>query len=460
MTRPMVLRWADLQPEDRDRLLRRSQQNIDDAVEVVRPIVEDIAARGSDALCHWTKELDAKDVAAIVADDLIASPRDFEEANAAIDAFDARQPDGQSLRGAIQAGIANVVRYHEAQSRAVDWEIDIAPGTRAGERITPIRSVGLYVPRGKGSFPSVLYMLAVPAYIAGVPSVAICTPPDRAGRADAACLVTAQLVAAHFDREPTVFKVGGAQAVAALAYGVAPLPHASKILGPGNEYVAAAKRLLAGVMDAGLPAGPSESLIICDEHADPVIAAHELSVEAEHGPRSAAVLLTHDETLAQRVAQELERIVSALPEPQRTFCATVFAGYGGIVVTESLSESLALATEYAAEHVRIMTNTAEKDMAEITDAGEILLGECSSIPLGNFAIGLNAILPTGRFARTFSAVGVDSFLKRTSFAEVTPQGLETLAPVAMTLAQYEGFPAHYRAVDAISQKWATSHEAG
>jgi histidinol dehydrogenase len=312
--------------------------------------------------------------------------------------------------------------------------------------------VGIYVPHGKGSVPSVAYMLTVPAFTARVPRVAVCTPPGPDGHADPVCVATVAMVAERFERTVEVFKVGGAQAMAALAFGISPLPRVAKVVGPGNEFVTAAKRVLSGVFDVGTPAGPSESVVVCDEATDPLLAAHELLVEAEHGPKSASVLVTHSLDVAHAVARAADRLIEALPEPQRSFCRAGFASYGGVVVTSSLQESLQVASDFAAEHVHVLTANAHTDSLSIRDAGEILLGEFSSIPFGNFCIGLNAVLPTGGFARSFSGIGVNSFLKRTSVAQVSAPGALALAPAAQALAAYEGFPAHLRAAAAAATR--------
>jgi len=248
-----------------------------------------------------------------------------------------------------------------------------------------------------------------------------------------------------------VFRVGGAQAVAALAYGTETIPRVAKIIGPGNVYVSAAKHLLHGTVDVGLPAGPSESMILADESADPLVVALDMLIEAEHGPDSAATLVTHHPPLAAAVAERMPVLLADLPEPRRGFCEHVFANWGGIVLTDSLAESISLVNDYAPEHMEMLVQEPFAVLEEVRNAGEILLGSATPITLANFSIGPNAILPTGGFARTFSPVSVRDYVKRSSICYVTPEGFSQLQGPAATLAEYEGFPAHVMAVRRRSQ---------
>ncbi len=324
---------------------------------------------------------------------------------------------------------------------------EIAPGVITGERTTPIASVGLYVPRGKGSFPSVMIMLCIPAVIAGVPEIVICTPPGPDGSVDPASLVAARLCGVE-----NIVKVGGAQAIAAMAYGTGSVPKVDKILGPGNQYVTAARRILSGIVDPGPPAGPSESVILCDSGANVEIAARELLVEAEHGEDSAVLLVTHSSALAVAVVDRLAGLVDTLPETRARNCKAVLSHYGGVVITEGLHDSISFVNEYAPEHLRVLVDNPFELLPAITHAGEVLLGENTSIAFGNFSIGVNAILPTGRHARTYSCMGVNELLKRSSFAYVSAAGVRSVGPTAVELARYEGFPAHAEAAQYIVER--------
>jgi histidinol dehydrogenase len=286
-----------------------------------------------------------------------------------------------------------------------------------------------------------MMMLLVPAVVAGVPEIAVATPPRKDGTLDAASLYVADRLG-----RPAVFKVGGAQAIAALAFGTESVPKVAKILGPGNPYVSAARRLLRDSVDTGMPAGPSESIILADDSADARIAAPDLLIEAEHGPDSAALLVTPSERLAKEVIDALPNLVAKLPESRRGFTTEGLAGYGGVVLTRDMEEAVAFANEYAPEHMEIITAEPLETMMRVRNAGEVLLGPRTPITISNFSLGPNAILPTGGNARTWSATGVGDFLKRTSLGMVTAGADPALAEAAALFAEFEGFPAHAMAI--------------
>lgn len=419
---------AELIPGERAAIMRRAQADLREIEPVVDEIVSAVQERGDAALIEYTAKLDH---AELRPGDLRVSPAEFDEAEKRID---------PGLRAAIEQAISNIEAHHKRQLPGPGWMGELSPGVISGERVTPIPSAGLYVPRGKGSFPSVVMMLSIPAVLAGVPRIAICTPPGPDGTVDAASLVTARLCGVE-----EIFKVGGAQAIAAMAYGTETVTKVDKIVGPGNRYVAAARRRVYGSVDPGAPAGPSESIILCDDTADPEVAARELLVEAEHGPDSAALLVTDSLRLADAVMSVVPGLVANLPEQRRQFCETVLGGFGGVVITASVAESLSFVNDYAPEHLRVIVCQPFEVLHQIVNAGEILLGDRTSIAFGNFVIGVNAILPTGGFARSYSCVGVEDFLKRSSFAYVSSEGAAVIGPAAVELAQYEGFPAHVQA---------------
>jgi histidinol dehydrogenase len=314
----------------------------------------------------------------------------------------------------------------------------------AGEKITPITSVGLYVPRGKGSFPSVMYMLATPASIAGVPRIVVCTPPGPEGTVDPASLVAADLCGVH-----EIYRVGGAQAIAALAYGTQSIGRVHKITGPGSGFVSAAKRILHGTVDVGLPAGPSESILLADESADPELVARDLLIEAEHGPDSSSLLVTDSRSLAETVMSLLPDKMAALPEWRQNFCRTVWEapeGTGGIVLATNMHEAIAFVNEYAPEHLEVQVREPFALLPKLKNAGEILLGAYTPFCTGNYSVGTNAILPTGGFAHTFSCTSVYDFLKRTGIAYLTQEGYASVSETTRRLAEFEGFPAHANAV--------------
>jgi histidinol dehydrogenase len=427
---------AQLSRERRSKLLQqRAQDNLRDVEATVQEVLATVRSGGDTALIELTRRYDGAELSE---SQLRVSEEEFDRADKLV---------SEDLHAALIQSIQNVRIHHQFQLPPPSWMKEIAPGVIAGERVTPISSVGLYVPRGKGSFPSVMIMLCIPAVIAGVPEIVVCTPPGADGSVDPASLVAARLCGVE-----NIIKVGGAQAIAAMAYGTDSVAKVDKILGPGNQYVTAARRILSGIVDPGPPAGPSESVILCDSSADVEIAARELLVEAEHGEDSAALLVTHSSALAAAVADRLADLVQKLPETRARNCKAVLSNYGGIVITEGLQDSISFVNEYAPEHLRVLVDNPFEVLPAITHAGEVLLGENTSIAFGNFSIGVNAILPTGRNARTYSCMGVNELLKRSSFAYVSPTGVSSIGSTAVELARYEGFPAHEEAAHYIVRR--------
>ncbi len=416
----------------RARLIRRAELQIDELVERVSPIVRSVRERGDDALIELTARFDHVQLTPA---QLRVSPAEIEEAHRKLD---------KDVCAAIQHAIANVRAFHQRQMPHEQWFTEVEPGVMAGEKITPISSVGLYVPRGKGAFPSVMYMLSAPASIAGVPRIVVCTPPAPDGSVDPASLVAADLCGVH-----EIYRIGGAQAIAALAYGTDTIRRVRKITGPGSGYVAAAKRILSGVVDAGLPAGPSESITLADASASVELLARDLLIEAEHGPDSSSLLLTDDRALAEAVVAALPEKIAALPEWRREFVQAVFespAGTGGIVLADSMQDAIDFVNEYAPEHLEVQVREPFALLPRLKNAGEILIGPHTPFCLGNYCVGTNAVLPTGGFAHTYSCTSIFDFLKRTGIAYVTAEGYPSLSRTTRTLADFEGFPAHANAV--------------
>jgi histidinol dehydrogenase len=423
---------SSMNPEQRARLLRRAEIQIDDLIERVRPIVHAVREQGDDALLDFTSRFDHVQ---LTPEQLRVSREEIEHAYQLLDI---------AVRAAIEHAIRNVRTFHERQMPHEQWFTQVAPGVLAGEKITPISNVGLYVPRGKGAFPSVMYMLATPASIAGVPRIVVCTPPGPGGEVDPASLVAADLCGVH-----EIYRVGGAQAIAAMAYGTASIARVRKITGPGSGYVAAAKRLLYGTVDVGLPAGPSEAITLADASANPELVARDLLIEAEHGPDSSSLLVTDSRALAEAVISLLPHKMAALPEWRQAFCHTVFeapAGTGGIVLAASMREAVDFVNEYAPEHLEVQVREPFALLPELKNAGEILLGPHTPFCMGNYSLGTNAVLPTGGFAHTFSCTSVYDFLKRTGLAYLTAEGYASLSETTRRLAEFEGFPAHANAV--------------
>jgi histidinol dehydrogenase len=394
------------------------------------PIIEAVRTDGDTALRRFAREFDG------VTDGKMSIRAEEAEFEAA-----AGQVPSEVL-GAIEHAVRNVRRFHEAQRPGQMWLEEIEPGVWAGERHIPIESVACYVPRGKGAFPSVVNMTTVPAMVAGVPRIIIITPPGPDGRVDAATLVAARCVGVT-----EVYKCGGAQAVAAVAYGTESVPKCLKIVGPGSPWVVAAKSLLAHEIDPGIPAGPSESIILADETADGALAALDLLIEAEHGADSSAFLVTNGRRVAYAALEALPGYWRQMHPQRVAFSRAVLGGaHGGIVLTRDFADAIAFVNDYAPEHLEILAAEPMAVLGRIRNAGEVLLGEHTPITLGNYLLGPNAVLPTGRHARTVSPLSVLDYMKRSSVGYVTRSGYASLADDARRLAQYEGFDAHARAV--------------
>ncbi|WP_127145758.1 histidinol dehydrogenase [Pelagibacterium montanilacus] len=432
MTRPTVHEYASLSDDAKQALFKRSEADISSFMAKVEPIIEAVRTEGDAALVRFARELDKADVKP---GGLKVTEAEFDAAFSMVD---------QEVIDAITFAIDNIRRFHEEQKPEAMWLKEIRPGAFAGDRFTPIRSVALYVPRGKGSFPSVTMMTAVPGVVAGVPDLAIVTPPAPDGSVDAATLVAARIAGVE-----TVYKAGGAQAVAAVAFGTETIRPALKIVGPGSPFVVAAKRLLSGILDTGLPAGPSESVIFADDTIDGGLAALDLLIEAEHGPDSSAYLVTHSRRVADEAIAALPDLWSKMTAQRVEFSKTVLTGKaGGIVLTSSLEESYEFVNGYAPEHLEILSRDPFRHLGKITEASEILLGTHTPCSIANFGLGPNAVLPTSRWARTYGPLSVTDFVKRSSIGYVTASGYPDFAKAAFTLANYEGFSSHALAVSA------------
>jgi histidinol dehydrogenase len=425
-----------LSATQRAQLLVRSEADLGPVFEKVKPIIAAVKAEGDEALARFAR---AFDHAPVTADRIAATPIDFDKA------FGRVEPE---VIAAIEYAVDGIRRFHEAQKPEEMWMKEIRPGAYAGDRVMPIPSVACYVPRGKGSFPSVVMMTTIPAVVAGVPRVAIVTPPGPDGNIDAATLVAAKLAGVS-----EVYKCGGAQGVAAVAYGTQTVPKMAKIVGPGSPYVVAAKRLLADVIDPGIPAGPSESIILCDETANGRVAALDLIVESEHGPDSSAFLVTNSRAVAEAARKAIPEYWQQMGEQRVSFSSAVLGGpRGGIVLTPDFDQAVAFVNDYAPEHLEILGKDPFAYLGRIVNAGEILLGEHTPVPLGNFVLGPNAVLPTSGQARTCSPLSVFDFMKRSSIGYVTASAYPGLAKHAKVLATYEGFDGHANAVSSLREK--------
>ncbi|MBI3673206.1 MAG: histidinol dehydrogenase, partial [Rhizobiales bacterium] len=421
---------AKLSAAERARLLRRTETDLSAYEEKVKPIIAAVKAEGDEALARFARDFDK---APVKPSEIAATEADFAAAAKALD---------PAVREAMEFAAHSIRKFHQDQKPEEMWLHEIRPGAFAGDRTRAIPSAACYVPRGKGAFPSVALMTTIPAKVAGVKDVIIVTPPGPDGRIDAATLVAARMAGVE-----RVYKAGGAQAIAAVAYGTATIPKVDKVIGPGSPWVAAAKRLVSHLIDVGSPAGPSELIVLADDTIDGRLAGLDLLIESEHGPDSSAYLVTWSRRVAEEARAAIPDYWKTMGEQRVSFSSTVLSGpIGGIVLARDEAEALAFVNDYAPEHLEVLSKEPFQYLGRLDHAGEILLGEHTPVTLGNFVLGPNHVLPTSGWARTASPVSVFDFMKRTSIAYVTNRGYPELAKHARALATYEGFEAHANAV--------------
>ncbi|MGA0121695.1 MAG: histidinol dehydrogenase [Gaiellales bacterium] len=426
-----VHRWADLDRAGRAALLERGLGDVFDPALAasIAELVADVRARGDAAVCDALARFDGCRVEPA---ELRIAPAEFERARAEVPA---------AVQDAIRAAIDHSRRFNEqALGREGDWRVELDPGLEVGEKRTAIASAGLFVPSGKGSFPSVLVQIGTPAVVAGVPEIAVVVPPmpGTGGAVDPAVLVVADELGIR-----DVFRANGPAGVAALAFGTESIPACRKVLGPGSPPVASAQLEIQrhGVVGMQILAA-SESLVIADATADPGLLAADLLNEAEHGADSASVLVTWDEQVVERVQPELETRLAALPEPRRGYAASAIGTVGGAILVRDRDEAIAVANLYAPEHMQIATADDEAVLAGIEHAGEVLLGQHTPFSAANYLIGIPATLPTSGYARVTSGVTALAFTKTISIARADAAALAALAPDILALADHEDFPAH------------------
>ncbi|MDP9483829.1 MAG: histidinol dehydrogenase [Chloroflexota bacterium] len=428
-----VRRWADLPDSERARLLARSTAAIFEPTLMasIEAIFSDVRERGDAALVDATARFDQVSLA----------PERLAVSAVEIDAAHAATP-APVLEG-IREAIANSRRFNEAQVSATagDWQREVRPGFLLGERFAAIPSVGLFVPTGKASYPSVLCQIGTPAVVAGVPNIVVVVPPvpgSAVGAVDPATLAVARELGIE-----RVFRANGPAAIAALTFGTESLPRVVKIVGPGSPAVTAAQVVAQRHGTATLMlCGPSESLLIADDSADPWRLAIDLLNEAEHGPDSAATLVTDSAALAVAVEGAVAEQIVSLPEIRAAAARVALSDLGGVILVDSMDAAVAFANEYAAEHVQIATRDPEATLSGLRYAGEALIGQDTPIGASSYTVGIPATLPTGGYARLTGGVTARTFLTSTSTARLSPDALAGLAGPTLALADHEGFPAH------------------
>ena len=429
MTRPAITRLATTQADFGAALERlRTHADDDSRIEAtVASILADVKARGDAAVLEYTARFDGLAAGSVAKLELPQA-----ELNAALGRITA------AGRAALEAAALRIRAFHERQ-RTESWQYREADGTVLGQLVTPLDRVGLYVPGGKAAYPSSVLMNAIPAKVAGVAELVMTVPTPKGQRND---LVLAAAAIAGVDR---VFTIGGAQAVAALAYGTATIPKVDKIVGPGNAYVAAAKRRVFGTVGIDMIAGPSEILVICDGSTDPDWIAMDLFSQAEHDEMAQAILLSPDAAYLERVAASIVKLLPQMPRAE--VIRASLAARGALILTRDLDEACAIANRIAPEHLELSVADAAPWLAKLRNAGAIFVGPYSSEALGDYCAGPNHVLPTAGTARFSSPLGVYDFQKRTSLIEVSRAGAQTLGRIASTLARGEGLIAHAQSAE-------------
>lgn len=407
-------------------LLKRSPNQYDSYQDTVNEILNEVKEKGDEALFRYTKKFDK---AEITPDNIRVTGEEIQEAYAQVEA---------SLVEVMKRSLANIQDFHKKQLRN-SWIETREDGVVLGQRITPLESVGVYVPGGKAAYPSSVLMNIIPAQVAGVERIVMVTPPGADGKVNPATLVAADLAGAT-----EVYKVGGAQAVAALAYGTASIKKVAKICGPGNIFVALAKKTVYGHVSIDSIAGPSEILVLADETANPRYVAADLLSQAEHDELASAILVTTSEELAVRVEEEIQEFLKTLSRAD--IIRKSLENYGYLLVADSMSDAIQAANEIASEHLEILTKNPFDTMTRIKNAGAIFLGEYSSEPLGDYFAGPNHVLPTNGTAKFFSPLNVDDFIKKSSLISYSKEALEPIHKDIIQFANAEQLTAHANSI--------------
>ena len=413
---------SNLTINESQRLLDRAG-GIQDVTDTVSAILIDVKTNGDDAVRQYTKQFDGVDIDNIEVDS--------ETIKAALDTVD---PD---LLEHLRTAADNIRAFHQAQLGESQWFMESAPGIMLGQKTTPLAVVGAYVPGGRAAYPSTALMTVIPAKVAGVRNVIVCTPPGPDG------VNPLTLAAAHIAGADHVYQVGGVQAVGAMAYGTGTVAAVDKIVGPGNVYVTAAKMMVRDRCEIDFPAGPSEVLIIADDTADPIFIASDMLAQAEHDPNAVSVLVTTSADVAGKAkASLLEMAVTA---PRKEIIQQSLEN-AAILVADSLEECIDYSNRFAPEHLEIITGDDEKVLDKITNAGSIFMGQYTPVSVGDYASGTNHVLPTAGYGRIYSGLNVDHFIKKSTIQKLSREGLAKLEGTITSLAEAEGLSAHAEAV--------------
>ncbi len=407
-------------------LLKRDPNNYSAYEGTVQEIVEDVRARGDEALFEYTKKFDGAELSA---DNIRVTQAEIQEALSKVD---------PNLLAVMKKSMKNIREYHEKQKQ-YSWFDSKPNGTILGQKVTALSSVGVYVPGGKAAYPSSVLMNIIPAEVAGVEKIVMVTPPGKDGKVN-----PVTLIAAHLAGATEVYKVGGAQAIAALAFGTKSIPRVNKIVGPGNIFVALAKKAVYGHVSIDSIAGPSEILVLADETANPRYVAADLLSQAEHDELASAILVTTSMELAEKVSEEADAFVQKLS--RKAILEKSLENYGYILVADSMEDAIETANAIASEHLEIVTKNPFEVMTKIQNAGAIFMGEYSSEPLGDYFAGPNHVLPTNGTAKFFSPLSVDDFIKKSSLIYYSREALEAVHTDIESFAEAEHLTAHANSI--------------
>ena len=410
--------------EEMEKLIHRSGVDFEQVLDAVNPIISDVRSRGDAALIEYTKKFDKYD---LTASNMRVSQEEIKKAYGKVD---------PSFVKALRHAQRNIGKFHEEQLKTIkkSWKTETEEGVEITEKVRPIESCGAYIPGGRANYPSTVLMTCSVARTAGVERIVVVSPPPITDEVVVACDMCAV---------DEIYRIGGAQAIAALAYGTQTIKKVDKIVGPGNKYVTCAKLLVFGKVDIDMPAGPSEVLVIADEKANPVFIAADILAQAEHDPDAQSILVTDSKDLAEKVARKVEEQAASL---KRREIIMKSLEHSYTVLVENMDEAVLFANRYAPEHLEIITGNASKISEKIKNAGTVFIGEYAPVPAGDYASGENHVLPTGGAARFASALGVRDFLRSYSIQKISRKGLENLAETIETLAEAESLDAHSMAV--------------
>ena len=409
-----------------ENLLKRSPNSYGEFEGRVNEIIENVRANRDAAIFDYTKRFDGAD---INAENILVTEDEIKEAYEKVD---------EKLLTVIRKALVNIRKYHEKQ-RQYSWFDSEESGIILGQKVTALEKVGVYVPGGKAVYPSSVLMNIVPAKVAGVKTIVMTTPPGKDGKVNPATLVAAKEAGVD-----AIYKVGGAQAIAALAFGTESVPKVDKIVGPGNIYVALAKKAVFGFVSIDSIAGPSEIMVLADETANPRFVAADLLSQAEHDEMASAILVTTSRDLAEQVSKEVEGFVAQLS--RKEIIQKSLDNYGYILVAESMDEAIATVNEIASEHLELVTKNPFETMTKIRNAGAIFVGEYSSEPLGDYFAGPNHVLPTNGTAKFFSPLSVDDFIKKSSIISYSREALEPIYKDIVQFAECEQLTAHANSI--------------